>query len=35
MDFSAFERSFGVVPVPLVKSLDDTPAWYGEWLATL
>lgn len=33
MDSSAFEKAFGVAPVPLTKTVDDTLAWYRELLA--
>jgi nucleoside-diphosphate-sugar epimerase len=32
MDSSAFQSAFGIEPTPLGRALDDTIAWYADWL---
>lgn len=35
VDSSAFERAFGMAPTPLEETVDETVAWYGQWLSRL
>ncbi|MET7295813.1 SDR family oxidoreductase [Streptomyces griseoloalbus] len=35
LDSSAFERTFGIRPTPLDRTLDATVTWYEQWLSRL